>query len=473
MKRYFFLFLNVIFLFISCEKDDIIDNIVDDQLAEVTDSMAITDYTSINEWLYEVMNTYYFWESELPYLSTINNDYPKDFFKSMVYEDEDSWSYITDNYESLSADLSGTPYSMGYSPAFYLYNNGENVLIVVEYVYPNSPASKAGLKRGDMILRIDGELLDQENYYELFSGDAYEVALGEVGSSDGELGLSGETISLVAEVVEADPAIYHKILDIDGMKIGYLVYTEFVSGDDDEYLATLDLIIDEFMGAGITNLVLDLRYNPGGSLGTAGYLASAIAPQNVVSNSEVLVRMDYNEMLDTYFEQREGKNSDNLVYLFPANSHNLNLNTVYFLVTSGTASACELLITGLQPYMNTVVIGENTYGKYTGSYVIPDLNDPPRHDWAVMPVVLKYQNAAGYTDFRDGLTPDYKIEDNLAYAVPFGDVSDPMLGKALELITGQVAIASVKSTHPALILQKIDDLRKKQKRNLFIDRSEL
>jgi hypothetical protein len=86
--------------------------------------------------------------------------------------------------------------------------------------------------------------------------------------------------------------------------------------------------------------------------------------------------------------------------------------------------------------MDVTVIGEPTFGKYYGSYVLYDQNDPPKHNWAIVPVVLKYSNVNGETDFENGLFPDVFLQDNMLEAKPFGDPTDPMLSSALALING-------------------------------------
>ncbi|MBN2275897.1 MAG: PDZ domain-containing protein [Bacteroidales bacterium] len=392
------------------------------------------DNVEISSWIYEWMQEVYFWNNTFP--SNINiktKTEPKAFFYELVYETEDRWSYITDDYETLQSELSGTPVSMGYSPAFGVFMNTNKVFIIVEYVYPNSPASDAGLKRGDIILTINGAVPDTDNYFDLYSQSSYTVGLGTY--VDNTIYDSGKSISMTAALIEADPLIYDTVYTVSGKRIGYMVYTEFITGDDNQYLASLDQVFDKFKSYDITDLVIDLRYNPGGEIEAATYLASAIAPVSVANNSRTFVTFLYNENLQSYYEDTEGPESDDLVCKFPANAHNLDLNHVYFLTTKGTASASELLMIGLSPYMDVTVVGESTFGKYTGSWLIYDFETPRKHNWAIMPIVMKYANAEGYTNFVDGLAPDYAIEDNLIAARPFGDASDPVLSRALDLIT--------------------------------------
>ena len=92
----------------------------------------------------------------------------------------------------------------------------------------------------------------------------------------------------------------------------------------------------------------------------------------MVTNHERLINLQFNDDVQAAYEYYY---PDELYYNFPDNSTNLNLSTVYFLTTSRTASASELLISGLEPYMDVVQIGEATYGKYTGMYVFPDDNE--------------------------------------------------------------------------------------------------
>jgi C-terminal processing protease CtpA/Prc len=241
--------------------------------------------------------------------------------------------------------------------------------------------------------------------------------------------------------------------------IGYLTYVEFVSGDNDAFLLKLDSIFDEFATAGITDLVVDLRYNPGGEISAALQLASAIVPSSVAANNSILINMKYNADFQGFLEYYSYW--EYLYLRFVNNVTNLNMQRVYFLTTGSTASASELVITGLDPYMDVVQIGEPTFGKYTGAWIIPDDDEK----WAMVPIVNKYANSSGYTDFVDGLAPDYVVSDDLFSAVPFGDTSDPMLDKAIELITGkksglevakQAAPAGLKQIFPEQIKRKMN-----------------
>lgn len=401
----------------SCKKDP--KPVEEEKIPEET--------LATNEWISENMNLYYYWNDMLP----TSIDYTKEadpeaYFYKLLYDEKDKWSYITNDYASLKAELEGNPVTMGYYPAFYLVGSNK-VAIAVGYVYPGSAAANAGLKRGDIILSIDNTQLDTTNYYNLYSGTGYSAQLGTLVGNN--IVSSGISISMTARVTDTDPAIYHQVLDIDGHKIGYLVYVEFIAGTNDAYLLALDNIFNEFKAAGISDLIVDLRYNPGGEVDAALHLASEIAPASVISGNKTLIDLKYNTELEAYLQANY---PSYLYYKFENNASNIDMQRVYFLTTSRSASASELVITGLDPYMDVKQIGEPTYGKYCGAWVMPDDNEK----WAMMPIVSKFANSSGYTDFVDGLTPDYPIDDELIGAVPFGDVSDPMMAKAIELATG-------------------------------------
>lgn len=438
------------FIVISCDDDH---------------SVSIDKETlATNEWIIENMEQYYYWNDKLP--DNVNYKGESDseeYFYKLIYSDEDKWSWITDDYASLSSEYAGTPVTMGYNPAFYrLTKESNDIFIVVKYVYPGSAAEIAGLERGDIILSINNTGLNTTNYYTLYSGTEYSVELGTI--SNNTKSYSGESIELTAATTTTNPAIYSDVFELNGTKIGYLVYVEFVSGDNDMFLTELETIFSNFKSEGISDLIVDLRYNPGGEINAAAYLASEIAPAVNVTNQDVLVNLYYNDELQSYFEYYKNQYPENLSYTFNNKvTQNADLDRIYFLTTSKTASASELLITGLEPYMDVVHIGEATFGKYMGAWIIPDDNE----EWAIIPIVTKYANINGYTDFVKGLTPDYIIYDNLLSAVPFGDTSDPMVAKAINLITGISETASSKSS-TINTFKQINPVKEELKSNLFI-----
>ncbi|MGB8489677.1 MAG: S41 family peptidase [Bacteroidales bacterium] len=453
MKKILFYLVSGIFMLIlvqSCKKKE-----------ETPEPVVIPAETiATNKWIFENLTAYYLWTD----LITPGIDYtlepdPEAYFYKLLYTDVDKWSYITSDYATLAADLNGTPVTMGYYPAFYLIGSNR-VAIAVAYVYPGSPAADAGLKRGDIILSINNTALDTINYYEKYSGTSYSVQLGTV--SGNTIVNNGTSLSMTARLVNADPAIDHKVIDIEGHKIGYLAYVEFISGDNDKFLLKMDSIFNEFRDSAVTDLIVDLRYNPGGEINAAIHLASEIAPASVTAANEVMINLKYNNDLQAYLE--DNNLTDNLFYKFTSIASNINMQRAYFLTTSRSASASELVMVGLDPFMQITRIGEATYGKYVGSFVIPDDNEK----WAMMPIVMKYANANGFTDFVNGLAPDYEISDDLFGAPALGNITDPMVAKAVELATG-VTLSTTKSGPSfSRMFRKIVPDEMKLKSNLFI-----
>jgi C-terminal processing protease CtpA/Prc len=457
MKKYILYILSgtLLLLLVSGCKKDPVEDPGEDPVVVPAETIAI------NQWIYDNMSQYYFWNTQLP--TGIDNTKeidPEAYFYKLVYKTKDYWSYITDDYASLASELNGDPVTMGYYPAFYLVGSN-NVMIVVCYVYPGSPAAEAGLERGDLILSIDNMLLDTTNYYTQYSGAKYTVQLGEI--TNNTLGFTGESLSMTARVVSTDPAVHHEVLDIEGHKIGYLSYVEFIAGENDAFLLELDNIFNEFKTAAISDLIVDLRYNPGGEIDAALHLGSEIAPSAVAASQSIMVNLLYNNDLQAYLQNN---NYDSyLHYKFKVTPANINMTRVYFLTTSRSASASELLITGLDPYMQVVQIGEPTYGKYVGSWVMADDNE----EWAMMPIVMKYSNISGYTDFIDGVPPDHDIEDDLVDAVPFGDPTDPMIAKAIELATGKSIPVRKAGSRADMNFRQIVPKEMNARNNLYIN----
>jgi C-terminal processing protease CtpA/Prc len=482
----------ILLIMSACNKSNMVDvpeEEVEEEENEEEEVITIDQETlATNKWIKENMEHYYYWNSELPDENEVNykeESDPEEYFYRLLYKD-DVWSWITDDYASLAEEYGltsgnhtkGIASGMGYDPTFYTFSDGVSVFIVVNYVYPGSAAELAGLKRGNIILTINNTKLDTDNYYDLYSGTAYSVELGKITVSGNSLYLSdsGKSLNLIATSGSFDPAIYHDVIDTLGYKIGYLAYAEFVAGTNDAYLSSMDAVFNEFKSAGVSDLIVDLRYNPGGLIDAAARLASEIAPASTVSAQDILVKLIYN---DDYQAEIEKYYPEELYYKFENIATNLNLNKVYFLTTWATASASELVITGLDPYMNVIRIGESTYGKYVGSYVIPDDNEK----WAMLPIVMKYANANGYTDFADGLTPDYEIyddlvyddsaiNDDLIYYYPLGNTSDAMTKKAIQLIAG-IKTTSVATRSKSIFTSQFSKFvpmgnKFELKRNLFV-----
>lgn len=394
----------------------------------------------INNWIWDGMNDIYLWEEYIPDMDPDIQPDPEEFFYKLLYKDDrDSW--ITDDYDALIDMFEGVELTTGMSARPGVIN-GNQVISIIEYVTPNSPAADSGIKRGDIIYAIDGRTLDRNNYYSLYN---QTKATFEFATWNGyDVVPDGRSISLTAIQLNQNPVVYREVIQHEGKKVGYFVYTQFTDGKDGEWLDELKGVFEEFISAGVTDVVMDLRYNPGGSLDISAYIASTLGPFSAMNDNKTYVELVWNDFYNSFWKEYDldkdgnpdGKDSPQLVIKLPQSDLNMNLSRVYFLTTDVTASASESLITGLFPYADVVHIGDTTYGKCFGSVTIDDYKEPKRHNWAMQPIVLKYSNAEGFTDFREGLMPDVPIEENLLYAEPFGSLKDPFLAAALGEITG-------------------------------------
>jgi len=425
----------VVFIISSCKKDD--------PRQEELDRVSM-----LNHWIWDAMNDIYLWADEIPpSLYPDNEPDPEAFFYKLLNE-KDRFSWIVDDVDALRASFAGKELHNGISPGWLRLPGTDRIIVAIEYVYEGSPAADSGFKRGDIIMEVNGEEMSIYNYASKFYQQSASYGFGKLDTSG--LVLTGESKSLNAIDLDQNPVQHHEIIEFQATKIGYLVYTHFTGGSENNnylWMQKLNEALENFKGENVDDIIVDLRYNPGGSNYVAEHIAAALAPKTVVDEHEVFTRHIWNEGYNKFFREadynEDGKpdGEDWLVQRFQPNDYNLGLMDVYFLTSFRSASACELVITGLEPYTNVVHVGDTTRGKYLGSYTIDDTEDPPRHKWAMQPIVFKYANASGFTNFDDGLIPDFPIRDNLLYAVPFGDVRDPMLAKALEEITGVSPVA--------------------------------
>lgn len=421
----------------SCKKDD----------PDPDPEPEPTENEIIIEWVWDVMTDVYYWAEEVDRsLYPTEETDPEVFFESLLNE-KDRFSWIVDDYQELVNSFNNITLSNGISPYFIRLIDTEDVVVAVEYVAHGSPADSAGILRGEIITDINGKALDIYNYANLFYGE--EVTLSFADYNSGTITPNGKEVSLTARVIEENPVNHHEIIEYEGAEVGYIAYTGFSGGEGEKWVDSLDLIFADFKSKGITELIMDIRYNPGGYAYVANHIATMMAPADIIAGDNIFVRYEWNDAYQQYFVQEKGEESEFLVMLFEeAPAYNLNLSDAYFLTGWHSASASELIIIGLQPYMNITQIGENTYGKFYGSFTIPDTEDPPRHTWAMQPLVFKYTSSNGYTGTVDGLVPDIYVEENPLAMKPFGDITDPTIAAALEQITGVSPIAKKSFARP-------------------------
>jgi C-terminal processing protease CtpA/Prc len=446
----------ILLVFSQCRKDaatDVIDK-----------PEVIPAATEINYFVWSSMHDYYLWNSNVANITNTNfiiskdslNKYlnrftdPNKLFDDLLYQHGvvDKWSFIVDDYSIIEDWIAGISKTMGYDYQLYLLSSGStDVFGVIRYVLPGSPAEKAGLKRGDIFTKIDGTQLTSANYQTLTAKESFALSLAKLSGDRTTLTPTITTAVMNAVELQEDPVHLSKVLDVNGAKVGYLVYNGFTS----DYDIKLNTALQQFKTSGISKLIVDLRYNGGGSVQTATYLASMIYSTDV---TKVFSKSVYNTILQNYFTQQYG--ADALLTKFADNIaattttpktaiNSLNLTDVYFIVSKETASASELLINGLKPYMNVTVVGTNTYGKYVGSFTIKDYDSKGNlvttHKWALQPITVKIANSAGVSDYVNGLDPDPALtaKEDIGNLLPLGDENEMLLKMCLDRIKGQKA----------------------------------
>jgi len=447
------LFLSLIALIITgaCEKE--IPNENTDPDVEKPGEISLFIYGGLKDvylWYDKVdkLDNDYFADTDgfYTYLNDFGNDYEGLFYDLLYqYGTIDKWSWIVDDWEELENSFAGISKSIGYDFRLVQISNSDQVFGYIRYVIPGSPADNAGLVRGDLFTRVDGELITINNYRDLlFNNDSYSLTKASI--SNDQINETGTTDIMTAVVLQENPVHYSEVMDIGGVPTAYLVYNSFTSNFD----LQLNDQFEDFKTQGVNRLILDLRYNGGGSIQTAIYLASMIYNTNT---SEVFSISEWNDKYNEYFEYEYGP--DALKYYFadviektdqetqetvetPISS--LGLDELYVITTSGTASASELVINGLEPYMDVIQVGDSTRGKYVGSITVKDYdaqgNIITSHKWAMQPIVLKIANSNGVSDYVNGLPADVQATEDYRNLLPFGNENEPMLKATIDYILG-------------------------------------
>ena len=426
-KKILLLLITIATLFVSCFED------LDDTIQPASD-------LDIENFIYRGLNYFYLYKADTPELANDNfanqgelnsflNSFetPESLF-SFLKSPQDRFSLLVANYNELEDALNGISLNNGMEFGLVYYpNNSSNVFGYVRYVLPGTDAESKNLERGMIFNSINGQQLTDTNFSELLSLNSYEIGLA---TFDGTaITPTGESIPLVKQEYTENPILIAETLTVQGQKIGYLMYNAFTRDFDSQ----LNGVFAQFKADAITNLVIDLRYNGGGSVETAIDLSSMITGQFY---NQVFANEEWNT--DRQAEYASPKLFDNQIFTGEA-INSLNLTKAYVLTTKRSASASELVINGLNPYIDMTQVGDTTTGKYQASFLLYDAPAPnfsksqanPGHTYAMLPLVFKTSNAVGFTDYAEGLFPDIQLKENYTNLGVLGDVNEPLLAAAL------------------------------------------
>ncbi|MFC0444173.1 S41 family peptidase [Pseudidiomarina halophila] len=365
----------------------------------------------------DYMRENYFWYEDIPSSVDLDNYSSVYTLLDAIRSDNDRFSYILTEQEYQDRFVNAEYIGFGFSTRIV----GSQVLI--NYVFDASPAAQAGMRRADEIIAIDGVAVAS-----LIASGNYNQALGsaDVGVTvefswrrpDGS-----EFTEVLSKVeVETNTVLATERFQLGDREVGYYVLNSFIgrTGED------LNEAYNAF--AGVDDLVIDVRYNGGGLIRYANQAATQAAGNNVIGHTFVSLR----------FNDKNSENNYSSLFELIEGVQQLDLNRVFVLTTASSCSSSELIINGLKPFIDVVVIGQATCGKPVGQS--PD----PFCDKRSFVINFETVNADGEGRYFDGIPADCTASDILVG--DWGASGDPLLDEAKYYIANNSCRASGSAT---------------------------
>ena len=404
----------------ACGKKDIVSP------PPVTDPVA-----RINQWILDSMKRYYYWGDGIAAKPVIED--PNSFFKSILSVN-DRFSWISNGRDLLPP--SNSYFTYGFHYALVEAAGYPGLIGVVTAVNKGGAADLAGFARGSYFIAVGGVKMTTGNMAAVNLSLSMSSSVHITPATyDGTNWTPGAELILFPGYRAENPAQTVRTFEAGGVRTGYLYYSSF----DEHYDAELLAAINKLRGAGISELILDLRYNAGGSVATSGKLAALVAG-----------KLTGNEIYAIYAGNRaEGKKGRSLQEVLNTSGAaagkqyenlrpmQLSLNRIFVLTTGGTVSAAELIVNNLKPFLPLIQIGEPTRGKNEAGFLITDQRIPPQVAWSLEPTVYKLFNKNNEGNYENGLIPQYPVAELAALPLTaMGSSADPLVKKALEIIYG-------------------------------------
>lgn len=387
---------------------------------------------SVNLWVQDSMRRYYYWADQM----SAKPDYHlpvKDFFKSLL-SPQDRFSFAVD-----PQDPSSYPRSVrnmyGFDYAVIQLPNG-NVVTTVKLVMKNSPAFNSGLQRGMMITKINSQAITASNAEQLTSSIKDQTVIDLTVGNWKNGTVADEKNIKVYYGYSFEQPLESKIFEKNGKKTGYLYVYDFPDG----MTSALNQKFALFKASGVQQLILDLRYNYGGSVSSAAALCSLI-PSNITATSPFIVykgNKNGGEVKRTFAQQIAYDPTALDFNTLRANA--LGLNKVYILSSNSTASASEIVINNLKPYLQVVQVGDVTLGKDMAGFMVEDKRKPKKISWQLHPVIYKVFNANGEGAYSNGIPPQIAANEYATLPLlPLGDSEEALISSALNSIYSKSA----------------------------------
>lgn len=412
MKKVLLISLIVIPVLFGCRKDP-----------EPVDTPTMEERA--RDGLYDLMKYVYLWYNAMPTVKVSDYNTPEGILDALRYEPRDRWSFVAD-FESFMASMQGDFVGHGIRMGLDEANN-----VRVVSLYEGSDLWPKGVRRGWTVKEINGTLIAPI----LISGDntAYNNLMGQsiagVTNTFKFINPDGQEVTYTSTKAgfTINSVTASKILDLPGGKTGYLCFETFIEPSEQE----LNEAFADFKANNVTDLIIDLRYNTGGYMDIAQQLASLVLTLN--DTTKVCYKLTYNSLVGPEWNES---------YNFVKTASPLGLDRVVFITTRSSASASEVVINSLKPYIDVKLVGDTTHGKPAGmniwGFPFPSQSDPePDYTYVFAPITFEYLNASDQGRFYDGLPPDVKAADDITH--DFGDPEEASLKAAIALINGTKA----------------------------------
>ena len=367
--------------------------------------------------LKKYMGLYYYWYKDIP--SGVKTSLPIEKYFDALLVPQDRWSWMTDAESYLYSEsgvVVGT-YGASLAQPIEFYDDYD---IRIRYVYPGSPFDKLGVTRGWTLTHVAGTPVMNLIIDGIFNS-TYYVSPQTFTFTD----LEGKSHTFqnvsAAKTLNTRPALKTEIFtaeDFPGLDspVGYFLYMGFESSTDAQGKPMLDDIsepVAKFKAAGCKNIILDLRYNSGGSVDASDSLVNLLASSS--ANGKVYTQRKHNDILAKDYDQST---------IVRRSANSLDLDNLYIITGEGTASASEMVLNGLKPLMSVHHVGDTTYGKPNGMYVLmyPGSNadydnyergDFSKLEYVFLPICFYNKNGLGQDIPDTGIVPDNYIADDL------------------------------------------------------------